>query len=273
METNKQNFKMKNETRRNVMKKNNIKPLRFGALCAISVMSLATWAHAGVPTGYFRADHADVFMESASEGGVPVSYALLLRGDSKVASVYRIEELDDGTESWVRLHQLSSGVIGADEDDTASFSGQMVQDGGKDSSKQKLVLSPLGQEHDRIEAKQDKGMSWVSLPATASAVRFGVNDGNKVFVSETELTGDFTIGKQSYHGSFAIDPVIPGIGALRAEAPDSESASGRSLQRTISALIAVVSHQSTFGSGSRLELIQIGGDNNGGDPSASLENK
>jgi hypothetical protein len=237
------------------------------AVSSLALTALLSAARAEVPAGYFKADnHTDVVIETASEAGVPVSYALLLRQDGKLASLYRIEELDDGTQSWVRLRQLSSGLIGTDIDDRASFTGRTIQDGGKS----KLILTPVGQERDTIEAKQNNGMNWIALPSGTNSVRFE-SGGNKVFINQSVLSGDFMIGGQSFHGSFAIDPVIPGIGALHAQALDSESASGRSLQRNISALIAVVSRRGLFGSGDRLELIRISADDNGGDPTAGVD--
>lgn len=245
-------------------------------LSSLGVLGLtAGWAQAAnttsAPTGYFRSDRADILVEAATEGGVPVNYALVLRNSGKSASLFRIEELDDGTQSWIRLHALSSGVIGADEDQQASYTGQVVQDG----SRQKLILTPISQNRansaDRIEAKQDKGLSWSPLPESDSAVQFGSGHDTKVFVSRSKLIGDFSIGDHAYHGTFSIDPVVPGVGALRAEAPDSEASSGRSLQRSISGLVAVVNHQGFFGSNDCLELIQITDQDNGGDAATLID--
>lgn len=225
----------------------------------------------GIVPGYFSSGSTDIIVEEAMEDGAPVDYGLIMREHGhKSAALYRIDELDDGTQSWVRLRALPSGLIGTDEDQKATWNVQVFQKG----SKKELVLNPVSGNGEKIEADEDSGLSMKELPADGATVQFGCSlcwfSSEKVFVNKTQLSGDFKIGDQNYHGTFAIDPVIPAVGVLRAEKVDSETSSGRSLDRGISGLVVLIQKGRIFGSSDRLELIRIS-NTDGEDRTESIE--
>lgn len=224
---------------------------------------LTTLAQAEVATGYFKGEFrnvvgdsegtAHVFVETVMAREVPVSYGLLIRASDAKAALFRIEEVDDGTQAWVRLGQMQAGLLGTNISQDAAFSAQTV-DG-------KLVLTPstatmIAGCLREVTVARAKGLSWVALPKQVMVFE---GDGlTRVQVSERKLSGKFRLSGKMLNGNFSLTEVIPGVAALRSEVLNSESPDGRSLERDIAALVVMIFKERViFANENNLKLIKI----------------
>ncbi len=234
-------------------------------LAGIALCALVSQAHA---SSYFKDSNNQALIETVQMGGVPVSYGLLVNQSQSKAALYRIESIDATTQAWIRMTQDDSGLIGTNVNEEAAFSATLVGNS--------LTLTPtdFGKSMGcaaELQLEASRGVSWLALPENAS--RFSGEDRNPVVLSSNAMTGKFNLDGQVYGGSFVVEPVIAGVGALHAQTLSSDSPDGRALSRTITSLVALIQENGFFGNSNQLKLIRISSGASCFDAEASLNEK
>jgi hypothetical protein len=200
--------------------------------------------------------------------GVPVSFGLIIDNDQSKAALYRIEPVDAISQAWIRMTQNEGGLIGTNVNEEATFSASVVD--------QTLTLTPtdFGAAagcNTEIRAESARGASWLPLPS--GVMRFSGETGSTVVFSSTAMSGAFKVKSRNYSGTFAVQPVITGIGALHDQQLSPDSPSGRSLSRTITSLVALIHEEGFFRDSKSLKLIRISNGSACLDDEASLSEK
>lgn len=231
-------------------------------ILAVAVVGffLGASSQAAVPVGYFKGSFknskgeykstAHVFIRTSDVGGVPVSYGLMVRASDEKAALFRIEELDDSTQAWIRLSITPSGLIGTNIGHEAAFSGQVLRDGIS------LIPTAFGQGHgcgEEIWMEPKDGMAWKTLDASGKTFAFDFRKDMSVTLTFGNgagvLSGKLELAGQLLNGTFNLSEIIPGAAMMRPQVLSSESSDGRSLERNVSALVAMIYKDGWFGGG------------------------
>ena len=208
----------------------------------------AAWAD--LPSGYFKGsfsgrknrtgNNAHVFIQTVNWNGYPVSYGMVIDGDEPLSdsALYRIEEVDANTQSWVRLGQSESGILAANPSQEADYSVTLKPTQG---SAYRLTMIPTQSGRAvgcafEITADTADGSSWLPLPQSGTVTVSGPQ-GSHVTWTPTSFEGKFAFLGTSFQGSFSQSPALPGVNSVRAQTLNPEVADGRSLDRKIVALL------------------------------------
>jgi hypothetical protein len=234
---------------------------------SLTLCSLSAVAHAEEST-YFKAGSNQILIETVQMDGVAVSFGLIINNEQSRAALYRIEPVDAISQAWIRMTQDASGLIGTNANEDATFSASIVD--------QTLTLTPTNFGaaagcNAEIRATSARGVSWLQFPA--GVMRFSGENGSAVVFSTTAMTGSFKVGGRVYNGTFAVQPVIAGIGAIHAQELSPDSPNGRSLSRTIASLVALIHEDGFFKNSNSLKLIKISNGSTCFDNEASLAEK
>lgn len=221
--------------------------LKSFAVLVLGALWAAT-ALADIRQGYFRGDSVGdgsrdvrIFIRTHGTGNAQTTYGLIVEDDDG-ASVFRIEELDDGTQAWVQLFQASNFILSADISQEATYSGVTFKTrfGGD-----RLRLTPtafgrkVGCSREYI-VKPKGGLIWQSPPKKDLRVT-GSSD-SELQVKPISMMGNFKLDGVSYNGTFSLKELVPGISLLRAKGLNAESADGKAMEKEITAVVATVYH-------------------------------
>jgi len=239
-------------------------------LTMLTALMMGGYAQASIEAGFYKGNFKNehgknsgesrIFIENVEVDRVPVSYGLIMNLggflDTKTisASVFRIEELPDGSQAWIRVSEKQSGLIGSNENQEALYNVSLVKDGCTKT----LNFVPtdyavsLGCKMELV-AKKRNGQSWKTLPTDGEI--FVRSEGRqKTTVSATQINGRYYVSDQLKNGSANVSEVIPNVGVIRSESLNSESEDGRSMDRQITAMITII-HRSILGD--RLKIVKL----------------
>ncbi len=227
---------------------------------------MGNYAKAEIEPGFYKAHfknskgrndgRARIFIENAMVDGVSVSYGLILNDKIDQAAAFKIEELPDGTQAWIRLTQKAAGLIGSNANQDAIYNVNFVKEG----MSQKLIFTPtayastLGCSAELV-GKKRHSQSWEELPIENET--FKGRGKQRVIVRNNQITGRYYVAGVIKNGSSAVSEVIPNVGAVRAQALNSESEDGRSMDRQMTALITIIHKKWNLFNQDRLKVIKI----------------
>lgn len=170
------------------------------------------------------------------------AYGLMVRAD-QTASLYRIEELADGTQAWVELFQTSDNLLASDDNQSATFSGQIVRRDGDTY----LTLSPtdFGEKlgcTEIIEAKASDRQRWAEFPKGSGRLdsrKSGVVD----YVPGRLTNARIDLDGATLTGEYTLESLFDGAALVRSQTLDAEAESGRSLKKEFAAVAVVIRHK------------------------------
>ena len=244
-----------------------IKGATIAALKLTMLVAMACSAKAEIQPGFYKGhfkndrghNHgvARIFIENVQVDGMPVSYGLILNDKQDTASAFKIEELSDGTQAWIRITEKASGLIGSNSDQDAIYNVSMVKDG----LTHKLNFTPTNLANSlgckmEIISKKRESQDWQQLPTEAESYK-AYRGKQKVFVSKTTINGRYYVGTQLKSGTSNVSEVIPNIGVIRSQSLNSESEDGRSMDRQITALITIIHRKYNIFGGYRLKMVNL----------------
>ena len=228
--------------------------MRIVLFILVTGLFQAALASADVDNGYFkvvRGGAAHVFIKTVKtavadplQAEKPLvestRYGLIVDRGTKNAALFRIETLEDETQSWIQIFQGSNGLLTAEASQNASYSGLVTKRG----SSTVLTLTPtkFGESigcGGVIESRGSDAMKWGSLPKSGG---FEGRNG-RLDVTPKLIAGRFVIDGKELNGIFSIEPFIDGLVALRTKDIDPEASSGRSIDQTIAAVAASIRHR------------------------------
>lgn len=198
--------------------------------------------------------------------GVDAAFGLILftdGSDRDRGGLFRIEELPDGTQSWIRLYQGGGQYVRANTEQTPALKGVVTQlDQGS-----RLRLVPAegsklcqGQGEGRFRAisvESDSDEDWIEFPSRD--LQFSEGDrGSRGTLKNGGFSGTLVFEDSAHEGSFAFGSLGSGLSVVRAQKLDPQSISGWSLSREILGVAAALSFRGIFGGrGIELVLIQL----------------
>lgn len=223
--------------------------IAIAVVVVIPVLSLEASAGAikdGFYSGKFSGgSRAGVYIKRVLQktvyGQEEVIYGLMLtKAHGGSGALYRVEELEDGTQAWIELVQTSDNVLSTGDTMEAAYIAS-TEDGGR-----KIRLSPTayGQKlgcNKEFSGKRSSKQVWAAIPASGIDV-----DHSDAVISSKSLTGSFTIDGVRYNGPFSLTKLIDGAYLIRAQVYDAEASDGRELKKEISALVVSVYVEKKF---------------------------
>lgn len=221
-------------------------------ICGLLQAALAWGDH--LDNIYFRATRGSashVFIKtvvteipSPTKRGEPLieetRYGLILERGARNAALFRIETLEDGTQSWIQIFQGSNNLLTADPTQNATYSGLVT----KRASGTVLTLTPtkFGKSVGCVAVIEGRGsnkLAWKSMPQSGEFdSRFG-----RIDVTPDVIAGRFKVDGEEYNGMFSIEPFIDGLAILRSHDIDPEASSGRSVDDGITAIVVALRHR------------------------------
>ncbi len=223
-------------------------------------------AFAEIPTGYFEGNFANkkeaqVFIKTVGKVKENTAYALLLHNEMQNVSLFKVEQLEDGTLAWIQIFQSKDNIIGGGPDQQASYSGQVFVEGASTSGAKaepersnavnatrsdeiRILLTPTDYGHslgclEQIEINKSSDYEWQAFPAEALSLK---GEDSEINYKRGVLSGQFSLDGRVYNGNFSLAEILPGLAVLRAQVLDSNADSGKALKKEISALVAVLYH-------------------------------
>lgn len=232
------------------MKNRNLRILlgMLTALCPIA-------SNATIVTGHYKgkltqsnvskALKVQVFIHASPVAGENDSgYGLIFYNDvnqSPRAGVFRIEELPDGTQAWIRLYQDKGNYLRTNASQTPALRATLTQE----ESKLRLRIAPAEgselcqSEFTKIVAEPGTDAGWIEFPTRGFYLPEGYNE-SKGTLSSEKFQGTLVFKDSSHEGSFALSKLAGGLALLRAQVMDPQSISGWSLSRSLVGVIIPV---------------------------------
>lgn len=169
---------------------------------------------------------------------IATNYGLIIRPYDNTAALFRIEELDDGTQSWVELFQSRDYLPTVDINQQPTYAGQVLG-----NNLLRLTPNKFGRDlgcDDIIEARRSKAVSWESLPKDYLSVR---GKHSKLEVWSGAASGTFVVNGYTYSGDYSLEPLFAGVGLLRGQTLDAESTNGKAVDKEITAFVVATKHR------------------------------
>jgi len=189
--------------------------------------------------GARAAVHIQRVVQKTSYGNEDMLYGLILRRDKKrSASLFRIEELGDGTQAWIQLVQTKDNLLSATGALDATYIARF-----EDRGRIRLSPTSFGEKEgcEDIVAKHSNRRIWRAIPKKGIAV-----DNSDGVLTQRSFHGSFSIDGVMYNGPFTLTELIPGAYVLRAQVYDAEAADGKELKKSITAIVVTVYQKKKF---------------------------
>lgn len=200
-------------------------------------------------------EDVQIFVNVTEEDPAFAFGLLILKGEK--ASAYRIEELEDGTQSWIALFQAGDHYLRVKDDFLPLFKGY-----GTRNEKKRLILRLVTQGASsafggikEIHAKQVYKKEWLALsdPKVKFPMEFTCNDDKEshgVLDRSQHLShfrGLLAFDSISLEGNFSLTAVTPYLAAVRSQVLNPENLSGWSQAREMLGVSALIFHKGKKG--------------------------
>lgn len=229
----------------------------------IALLLIPLFLQAELKSGYFEGktklshqqedeeEDIEIFIHVTEEDPAFAFGLLILKGEGE-ASVYRIEELEDGTQSWITLFQSDDHYLRVKDDFLPSFKGY-----GTRHEKGRLLLRLVAQGSafrgiKEIHAKQVYKKEWLALsdPKVGPSIEFTGEDDEKESHGVLEgknFRGVLTFNNRSLEGNFSLTAITSHLAAVRSQVLNPENLSGWSQARETLGVTALIFHKGKKG--------------------------
>jgi len=192
-----------------------------------------------------------VFVQSQNQD---TAYGLILtKGDNSRGALYYIEELPDGTQSWIHLYQ-GGGVLRSNADKQSTFKGMPIS--ARDLRLVPADKSSLCQGKVReIHLTKDSGPAWQDF----QEMQFTSGERNSNAVLKgLQLMGSLMFEDASFSGTFSLGKIASGLASLRAQVLSPDSLSGWALSREMLGIAVMLKDNSGgFFGGSEVNKLTV----------------
>ncbi|MBI3018599.1 MAG: hypothetical protein HYY61_01725 [Deltaproteobacteria bacterium] len=201
-------------------------------------------SYAELKSGYFEGEAhvaqnkktaVQIFVRVTEEDPT-LAFGVILMANQ--ASLYRVEELEDSTQSWMALFSGRDHYVRANGDFSPIYKGYGTP---KEKSKSKrLSLKLLSLDGNStggvrsIEAEQVYQKEWVALLEPNVQVHINFDQGDrcsKGSLEGSQFRGTLVFDSVSLEGSFSLTPVTPYLATVRTQVLNSQNLSGWSQSR------------------------------------------
>ena len=193
-------------------------------LFTLVALSFLPNAQAKIADGFYKHDDTKVLIKT-TDGD---TYAFFIEGYNS-SPLFHVEELEDGTQSWVPL-LIQNNVLAAAHDQMPIYAGTQVVKGGK------LLLMLNGQNGTNLNMvlKSSDDYEWLDLPAQDERFKTDNDESNRLLKKSNVISNRHLKGTL---GTFIIRSPVPSVGVLYQVNLNAESSDGRALARTLGGLV------------------------------------
>lgn len=194
------------------------------SLIALFALSILPSAQAKIADGFYKHDEEKVLIKT-TDGD---TYAFFIEGHSD-APLFHVEELEDGTQSWVPL-VINNNVLSAAQEQMPIYAGTQIMKGGK----MLLMLNGQNGNRENIVLKSSDDYEWLDLPAQDERFKTPNDESDHLLKKSNVISSRHLKGVL---GTFIVRSPVPAVGVLYQVNLNAESADGRALARTLSGLV------------------------------------
>ena len=243
------------------MANNNANHLKAKILSMLVPLLLSATASAEIQNGHFVGHlralqdvrrEVQVFIQSEKEAdGENSTFGLILDLDHhSIGAIFRIEELPDGTQSWIHLYQGEGHYLTSNTSESAALKG--VTETIDRTPYLKLVPAegnPLcGDLRDiLVETVNGDRQKWLPFPQDGEINFFSEERRSHGVLKNGQFTGDLVFNASSHDGTFALGNVAPEISTLRAKVLSPKTISGWSLAPNLLGVGVLIFHNPIIG--------------------------
>ena len=228
------------------MKVNRLKNVLYAGAVLAGICFKANVSYAIIQEGHFSREGIHAFVK-VTDG---TAYGLLWEdaGNSSTISLFRIDELDDGTEEWMKLMVSQNQMIATDsaQEPNYNYTGTIIDRGTKYLNLNPTEYSQNHQLTTRLILKESDDYAWLDLPAKPLVYKTeGLTsiERRSNTLSNKKVTGGLKVNDKSYNGNYVIRTPIPQVGTLHSNEPTQENETGLRVSRQIFAfVIRIQSH-------------------------------
>ena len=191
--------------------------------------------------GQVRAD-VDVFIKAGADASFGLIFFQEVEQERTHGGFFRIEELPDGTQSWIRLYQGREGVLRSNSEQKPVLKGIYTTISG--SKKLRLIpaegSSLCKSEFNEIEVEPADDEQWQEFQATDISFPRGEHGSRGQLKGNQLFSGSLIFLKTSHDGAFVLGQFAPGLVTLRPQILDPQSLSGWALGRDLVGVGALI---------------------------------
>jgi hypothetical protein len=242
-----------------------MKTYAISLFTVLGALALSMTARAEIPLGSFAGNLLnangkkgvpfEAWIQSVQEpGGGATTYALLLGDYGKNQSaggLYRVEDLQNGTQMWTELVQSADGTLQLGQD--SAYTGTIVAGGIR------LVPTAYGQALGQgcgldIQLNPSGGSSWVAVQGTGKTISgTGKSTGT---LSTGTFTGRLALQPNMVDGTFVVDPLFNGVSLMYAVSSSESSTTGQVTSAQFSTAVAEIARKGVFSTTNQFVFIQ-----------------
>ena len=210
-------------------------------------------SYAELKSGYFegtaelaqnKKEEVQIFVRVTEEDPT-LAFGVILRADK--ASLYRVEELEDGTQSWMPLFSGQDHYVRVNGDFSPVYKGYGTPKEGSKSKRLALKLLSLDGNNTggvrSIEAEQVYQKEWKALLEPNGQLHIDFNEADrssKGSLEGSQFRGTLVFDSVSLEGNFSLTPVTPYLATVRTQVLNSQNISGWSQSRDMVGMALLV---------------------------------